>query len=104
MAYFCAAVPVVRLPGSSNTVRPAIQHREQEKRPFMSGTLMIHGSLETSSQTIVYSVSAFGAVTSWTSACRISRSLANCPIGALLPSGAATLVDTRRVNSMVTSG
>ena len=31
----------------------------------MSGTLNIHGSLETSSQAVVYSVSALGAVTAW---------------------------------------
>ena len=30
----------------------------------MSGRLRIHGSLETSIQVVVYSVSAFGAVTS----------------------------------------
>ena len=33
----------------------------------MSGALTIHGSFETSSQVIVYSVSAFGAVTVWSS-------------------------------------
>ena len=33
----------------------------------MSGELTIQGSLVTSSQTIVYSVSAFGAVTEWSS-------------------------------------
>ncbi len=70
----------------------------------MSGMLRIHGAFDTSSQAVVYSVSAFGAVTSRYAEVGYYRIRTNCPIGARVPSGAATLVMTRRVISMVTSG
>ena len=65
---------------------------------------MTHGSLDTSSQIIVYSVSAFGAVTALNDALGYSRNLANWPIGAEVPSGLATFVVTRRVISIVIKG
>src|SRR5215475_11763749 len=67
IAYFCALVPVVRLPGSWNTFVQPSSIGNRKKRSFMSGMLRIHGSFDTSSHTIVYSVSAFGAVTVWSS-------------------------------------
>ncbi len=67
IANFCAAVPVVRLPGSAKTVVQPSSIGSRKNRPFMSGALMIQGSLETSSHMTVYSVSAFGAVTVWSS-------------------------------------
>src|SRR5262249_61128992 len=67
IAYFCGPVPVVRLPGSSNTLVQPSSIGKRKKRPFMSGMLTTHGSLDTSSQTMVYSVSAFGAVTACSS-------------------------------------
>ena len=70
----------------------------------MSGMLTTHGSLETSSHAIVYKVSAFGAVTALKDAFGYSRSLANCPMGAKVPSGFTKLVDTRRVISIVIKG
>ena len=62
-ANFCAAVPVVRFPGSANTSVQPSSIGSKKKRPFMSGALTIHGSFDTSNHVIVYSVSAFGAVT-----------------------------------------
>src|SRR6185369_2283977 len=62
IAYFCAPVPVVLLPGTSNTSVQPSSIRKSAYRPFRSGMLTIHGSLDTSSQTTVYNVSAFGAV------------------------------------------
>ena len=70
----------------------------------MSGTVTIHGSLDTSNQAWVYSVSAFGAAALWLAALGKVRRRANWPIGALVSSGAGTLVKLRRVYSIVTSG
>ena len=64
----------------------------------------IQGSLDTSTHPVVYSVSAFGAVTSRNDASGYARTRANWPIGARVPSGAGTLVMTRRVISIVTRG
>jgi len=49
-------------------------------------------------------VVALGAVTSLNAAVGYSRILTNCPIGPRVPSGLGTLVITRRVISIVTSG
>lgn len=49
-------------------------------------------------------MSALGAVTSLNAAFGYSRRFANWFIGAWGPFGSATLVTTRRVYSMVTSG
>src|SRR5512134_1132284 len=67
IAYFCALDPVVRLPGSWNTLVQPSSIGNRKKRSFMSGTLTIHGSLDTSSHATVYRVSAFGATTVWSS-------------------------------------
>ncbi len=67
IANFCAPVPVVRLPGSAKTVVQPSSIGKRKNRPFMSGEVTIQGSLVTSSQTMVYSVSALGAVTEWSS-------------------------------------
>src|SRR5215468_7769641 len=82
IAYFCALVPVVRLPGSWNTLVQPSSIGNRKKRPFMSGTLTIHGSLETSSHVVVYSVSALGAVTSRKEASGYARARIHWPIGA----------------------
>jgi hypothetical protein len=63
IAYFCALVPVVRLPGSWKTLVHMSSIGNRKKRSFMSGMLRIHGSFDTSSHVSVYRVSAFGAVT-----------------------------------------
>src|SRR5690606_29018462 len=100
----CAAVPVVRLPGTSNTVVQPSSIGNSAYRSFMSGRLTTHGSSPTSKNDVVYKVSAFGAVTSRNLASGYCLSLMTCPIGPRLPLGSVTLVITRRVISMVTSG
>ena len=99
-----AFVPVVRLPGTWKTsVQPSSMGNSQY-RSAVSGTPSTQGSLDTSTQATVYSVSAFGAVMSRNEASGYARTRANWPIGARVPSGAGTLVITRRVISMVTRG
>ena len=45
IAYFCALVPVVRLPGHLEHVGPAVEHREQEVAALHVGKAEIQGSL-----------------------------------------------------------
>ena len=97
-------VPVVRDPGTSNTLVQPSSSGSMKYRPFMSGWSSTQGSAPTSMKAVVYSVSAFGAVTSRKLASGYWRSLISVPIGARVPSGAATFETTRRVISMVTSG
>src|SRR5512139_2998555 len=92
IAYFCALVPVVRWPGSWNTLVHMSSIGNRKKRSFMSGMLTIHGSLPTSSHVSVYSVSALGAVTEWSSTAGYVRRRAKWPIGAFEPSGFSVLV------------
>ena len=70
----------------------------------MSGMPTSQGSLETSSQTSVYSVSALGAAQQWLSTAGYDRILITCPIGACSASGVATLVCCLRAMSKVTRG
>ena len=70
----------------------------------MSGMLNTAGSWLTSSQVIVYSVSALGAAQQWLSTAGYERMRIICPIGACSASGTATLVCCLRAMSKVTSG
>ncbi|MNV58390.1 hypothetical protein D3C71_1507650 [compost metagenome] len=100
----CAPVPVVRLPGTSNTVVHPSSKGNSAYRSCMSGRLTTQGSSPTSKNAVVYRVSAFGAVTSRNLASGYSRNLISCPMGARVPTGDSTLVMTLRVISIVTRG
>ena len=70
----------------------------------MSGMLRTHGSLETSSQTMVYRVSVLAPGTSRYAAVGKVRMRTNCPMGARSGPAESTFVVCLRVMSMIASG